>query len=293
MEQRRTGGMMVRLCAMALAAAALAGCASSGYPGYDYYPDETYYDGPYDPYHGGGFGYGSYYDDDYDDDYDRYFHPSRNVSCDRVRDICYDRYGPSYEATARHLGEREANRAYKKYGDNVFLFSPRPGVSCDRRSQECSDGQWTDRAAPDRMKRLERRNVGAVGSGSGFEDGDAPIRRVAPARRTKDEVPLDPLGRLEPGNIGSVGSDPGFDDDAPVRRVAPAQRGDDEAAPTRRNKPRLDASPPPIADNDNDVVRPSRRAQSEQPDAPPRLKSNDKVRDGGAGNACPPRGCTD
>ena len=142
--------MVVRLCAMALAAAALAGCASGGYSGYDSYPDEAYYDGPYDPYYGGGFG--SYYDDDFD----RYYHPAKNVSCDRVRDICYDRYGPSYHATKRYLGEREANRAYKKYGDSVFLFSPRPGVSCDRRTQECSDGQWTDRAAPDPLKRLER-----------------------------------------------------------------------------------------------------------------------------------------
>ena len=233
---------MGRFCAMVLAAAALAGCASGGYSGYDSYPDEAYYDGPYDPYYGGGFG--SYYDDDFD----RYYHPSRNVSCDRVRDICYDRFGPSYYATARYLGESEANRAYKKYGDSVFLFSPRPGVSCDRRTEECSDGEWTDRTAPDPLKRLERGNMGSVGSGSGFDD-----------------------------------------DDAPVRRVAPAQRTDDEAAPTKRIKPQ--AAPPPMADNDNDVARPTRRVQSEQPKALPRLNSNDKVRDGGAGNACPPQGC--
>ncbi len=36
--------MIVRLCAMALAAVSLAGCASS-YSGSDYYPDEAYYDG--------------------------------------------------------------------------------------------------------------------------------------------------------------------------------------------------------------------------------------------------------
>lgn len=228
--------MVVRLCAMALAAAALAGCAS--YSGYDSYPDEAYYDGPYGPYYGGGFG--SYYDDDFD----RYYHPSRNVSCDRVRDICYDRYGPSYQATARYLGESEANRAYKKYGDSVFLFSPRPGVSCDRRTKACSDG-----LAPDPLKRLERGSMGSVGSNSGFEDDDAP----------------------------------------PVRRIAPARQTNDEAAP-QRVKPRLEA-PPPMADND--VVRPSRRVQSEQPQALPRLNSGDKVRDGGAGNACPPRGCTD
>jgi hypothetical protein len=248
--------MVVRLCAMALAAAALAGCASGGYSGYDSYPDEAYYDGPYDPYYAGpyyGGGFGSYYDDDFD----RYYHPSKNVSCDRVRDICYDRYGPSYHATARYLGESEANRAYKKYGDSVFLFSPRPGVSCDRRSKECSDGEWT---APERLKRIEPRNMGSVGSGSGFDDDDAPVRRVAPAPRT-----------------------------------------DKEAAPTKRTKPRREAVPPPMANNDDDVARPSRRVQSQQPQsqqpqsqqpkAPRRLNSNDKVSDGGAGNACPPRGC--
>jgi hypothetical protein len=241
--------MIVRLCAVALAAVSLASCAS-GYSGSDYYPDEAYYDGPHDPYYGGGFGFGSYHDDDFD----RYYHPSKSVSCDRVRDICYDRYGPSYHATKRYLGEREANRAYKKYGDSVFLFSPRPGVSCDRRSKECSDGKWT---APERLKRIEPRNKGSVGSGSGFDD-----------------------------------------DDAPVRRVVPAQRTDGEAAPTKRIKPRREAVPPPMADNDDDVARPSRRVQSQQPQsqqpkAPRRLNSNDKVRDGGAGNACPPRGCRD
>jgi hypothetical protein len=255
MEKRRAGVMVVRLCAMALAAVVLAGCASGGYSDYDYYPAERYYDGPFHPYYG-GFGFGSHYDDGsyYDDDDDRYDHPSRNVSCDRARDICYDRYGPSYHATKRYLGEREANRAYKKYGDSVFLFSPRPGVSCDRRTKECSDGERADRRDP--MKRLERRNKGSVDTGAGFDN-----------------------------------------DEKPVRRVAPAQRSDDEAAPTKRIKPRRDPSPPPMADNDNDkgndVARPSRRVQSEQPKARPGQNSNDKVRDGGAGNGCPPRGCTD
>lgn len=245
--------MTLRVCAMALAAVALAGCAGGGYSGYDYHPGEAYYDGPYDPYYGGGFGYGSHFYDDYDDDdYDRYFHPSRNVSCDRVRDICYDRYGPSYKATARYLGERDANRAYKKYGDSVFLFSPRPGVSCDRRTKECSDGQWADHVVRDRKKK-----------------------------------------RHEPDNFGSVGSDVGFnDDEAPVRRVAPARRSDNEADSTKRIKPRTQAKPR-MADNDDDVARPTRRVQSEQRKERQRLNSNDKVRDGGDGSGCPPRGCTD
>ena len=121
------------------------------------------------------------------DHYDRYFHPADNVSCDRKRDICYDRFGPSYYATARYLGESEANQAYNKYGDSVFLFSPRPGVSCDRRTKECSDGQWTGRAAPDPLRRLEPGNMGSIGAGSGFEDDDQPVRRVAPARRSDDD----------------------------------------------------------------------------------------------------------
>jgi hypothetical protein len=70
-------------------------------------------------------------------DSNRYFKKG-NVTCDRVRDVCYDRYGLSYHATARYLGEKEANRAYKKYGNQVFLFSPRQGVVCDRRTETCT-----------------------------------------------------------------------------------------------------------------------------------------------------------
>ena len=65
-----------------------------------------------------------------------------NVTCDRERDVCSDRYGLSYYATARYLGEREANRAYKKYGNKVFLFSPKRGVVCDRRTESCTNKHW-------------------------------------------------------------------------------------------------------------------------------------------------------
>lgn len=71
----------------------------------------------------------------------RYFKRG-SVTCDRVRDVCYDRYGLSYHATARYLGEREANRAYKKYGNQVFLFSPKRGVVCDRRTESCTKKHW-------------------------------------------------------------------------------------------------------------------------------------------------------
>jgi hypothetical protein len=239
--------MMARLCAIALAGAALAGCASGYDGGYDAYPGEAYYDAPY---YGGGFGYGSYFDDDFDR-YDRYYHPADDVSCDRKRDICYDRFGPSYYATARYLGESEANQAYHKYGDSVFLFSPRPGVSCDRRTKDCSDGQWTRHAT------------------------------------------RDPLKRLEPGNMGSIGAGSGFDDDLPARRVTPTQRNNDEDTMPRRIAPAVHSSPMADndGDNDHDAARPVRRVQPQRPAA--RLNSGDKVQNGGAGNACPPRGCSD
>jgi Fels-1 Prophage Protein-like len=243
--------MFLRSCAMAIAAVALAGCAS-GYAGdYDYYPGEAYYDGPYYPYYGGVFGYDSH---DYND-HDRYFHPARGVTCDRARDICYDRYGVSYHDTARHLGERDANRAYDKYGDKVFLFSPSAGVTCDRRTQSCSNGQWKHRA-----------------------DGDAPDR----ARR------------IQPGNKGSIGARPRFaDDDEPFWPVPPTRRDNDRAV-NKRISPPVQARPQRLVDNDDiDVARPSARATSDHSDRPavrPRLNSGDKPSSGG-GNACPPLGC--
>lgn len=255
--------MTLRSSLMMLMTLALAGCAGgySGYPG-PYY-DDAYYD---EPYYGGGFGYGygsHFYDDHYyDDDHDRYFEPSRNVSCDRKRDICYDRYGPSYHATKRYLGEREANRAYKKYGDSVFLFSPRSGVSCDRRTKECSDGEWT---APERKKQIERGNVGSIGSGRVFDDDDKLTRRKPRAERMAN----------------------GDDDVArPARRLERQQRNSDDDALVRR-KPRAERMA-----NDDDKARPARRVEKQQPRV--RLNSGgDKPDRGGSGNACPPKGCTD
>jgi hypothetical protein len=72
------------------------------------------------------------------------YHPSvGGVTCDRSRDICYDRYGISYHATKRYIGDREANRAYRKYGDRVFLFPLGRGVVCDRRTDRCIVERWT------------------------------------------------------------------------------------------------------------------------------------------------------
>ena len=90
-----------------------------------------------------------------------------NVTCDRVRDVCYDRYGLSYHATARYLGEKEANRAYKKYGNQVFLFSPKRGVVCDRRTETCSNKRVANGNYGNSFNRTQARDgFGAIGSPS-------------------------------------------------------------------------------------------------------------------------------
>ena len=90
-----------------------------------------------------------------------------DVRCDREREVCYDRHGLSYHATARYLGEQEANRAYKRYGNKVFLFSPQRGVVCDRRTETCSDKRWSTNNnhgnSSDRNTQA-REGFGAIGS---------------------------------------------------------------------------------------------------------------------------------
>lgn len=132
---------LLRYCLLYVVALALAGCAPAGYPGqqgYDVQPAAVTYGGGY----GNGYG-GSNYDDG------PIFHPTHNVTCDRSRNICHDRFGLDYFATQRYFGERAANRTVKKYGEQVFLFSPKRGVSCDRRTRACSDAggldvDWTE-----------------------------------------------------------------------------------------------------------------------------------------------------
>jgi hypothetical protein len=113
---------MRRLCAIVIASLALAGCVStSSHAGSNHwYPKDAYGS---DAYYGKSF-------------------KRSNVRCDKKRDICYDRYGISYHATMRFLGEREANRAYKKYGKQVLLFSPKRGVVCNRRTNSCTSERW-------------------------------------------------------------------------------------------------------------------------------------------------------
>jgi hypothetical protein len=89
-----------------------------------------------------------------------------NLRCDQQRDICYDRYGISYHATKRFFGEKDANRAYKKYGQQVFLFSPKRGVICDRRTDSCNYKRWANNGNfgnPYQTNQL-REGPGAIGS---------------------------------------------------------------------------------------------------------------------------------
>ena len=67
-------------------------------------------------------------------------------TCDRDKRICYDRYGIDYYATHRYLGGKAAKYSANRYGDQIYLFAPKQGVICDRRSQSCSDGNGLNAA---------------------------------------------------------------------------------------------------------------------------------------------------
>jgi hypothetical protein len=135
-----------RVCAAAIVGLAMsAGLVGTSYADSSWYPNGAYETG---------------------NNSKRYFKRG-NVTCDRVRDVCYDRYGLSYHATMRYLGEKEANRAYKKYGKQVFLFSPKRGVVCDRRTETCTNKRSAKNDfgnAHDRSTQ-SRDGFGAVGSG--------------------------------------------------------------------------------------------------------------------------------
>ena len=132
-----------RVCAAAIVGLALsAGLVGSSYAGSnDWYPK-------------GAFGLDAYQGKSFN---------RNNLRCDKQREICYDRFGISYHATKRFFGEKDANRAYKKYGKQVFLFSPKNGVMCDRRTDSCTNKRW----AHGNFNRATqaRDGVGAIGYG--------------------------------------------------------------------------------------------------------------------------------
>jgi hypothetical protein len=131
-----------RVCVAAIVGLAMSvGLVGSSYAGSnDWYPKGAY---GLDAYQGKSF--------------------NRNyLRCDKARDICYDRYGISYHATKRYFGEKDANRAYKKYGKQVFLFSPKNGVICDRRTDSCNSKRWA--SSSNNRGGLKGEGFGAIGS---------------------------------------------------------------------------------------------------------------------------------
>ena len=180
--------MFLRSCALAVAVFALAGCVSSGYDGaYNYYPGGAYYDGPYYDYYGGpfygGFGHHSYFDDDDDD---RYFSPAHGVTCDRVRDLCYDRDG-------RRIGDREAKRAHKRYDDTEHSVSPKPDVTCDQRTGNCKKERRAKRVHDD--EQVKPRDQQAKDHGN-FARNDEQARPRLSIPKRENDVKRDDAKRM-------------------------------------------------------------------------------------------------
>lgn len=149
--------MSLRTISVALALA-LAGCAPSSGP---YSPGQNYSTGWGQPVTSGYGGWGSGYGYGGNASYGQsaLFRPAKGITCDRAREVCYDRYGLSYYATQKYFSERDANQSVRKYGEQVFLFAPKRGVSCDRRTRTCSDAGgldagWTDDVFGDKSERV-------------------------------------------------------------------------------------------------------------------------------------------
>jgi uncharacterized protein (DUF779 family) len=86
------------------------------------------------------------------------FRPSAGVVCDRGSEVCYDRAGASLVLTRQEFGHGAAEdlgnridrpRSGVGHRDGT-IYSPRRGVSCDRRVDSCYTGEeahpgWTKR----------------------------------------------------------------------------------------------------------------------------------------------------
>lgn len=277
----------LRRGALAAAVLALAGCASSeyyddgyyGYPGVATpYPYSPYYDGY--PYFGYGYGGYPYYDDDYfydDDDHDydrddRFFYPSSHVKCDRLRHVCYDRHGLSYDATRRYLGDRAATHAFQEHGEDAVLFSPKKGIICDRRIRACSDedgldGDWTGEVFGEQaQRRLGKTRIEGPAARAGDDDRQRQV-----------------LNRS--------------DDEEEILRMRPNRQNDGGMPVSRRLLPPEQPQPRALFEDDGPG---NARRQLENSAGPDRAESSplrqmrdrERNRDSGSGG-CPPRGCPD
>ena len=266
---------------MAVAILAIAGCASSGYNDgyYQPQPGYAYYDQPY--YYGGGYGgYDSDYDDGFDNDSHRIFHPAHGITCDRKRDVCYDRYGLSYDATKHYLGEREANAAVHRYDDKILFYSPKRGITCDRRQHFCSDAdgfneKWTDRIFGDNAASQPPAHVGNKG---GFA--------IRPDQQDQQDQPW----WVKPNKHSFSQS---HDNDAPVMPPVHAQ----PQGLVNNNPPPMalspQAQPQGAVDNDGPAAD-NANGFAYRPGAPKRVyqPSNNDNDDTSTGSVCPPKGCS-
>jgi hypothetical protein len=184
----------------------------------------------------------------------------------------------SYTATKEYFSKRDANRAHKKYGDSVFLFSPREGVTCNRRTETCSRPQWTKRVFGDeasRLRQLDRRNMRP----------DRDVRPDRDDRAADNRLPRRLRERLD-------------DDDAGPNLWPPAQARDDERAARRRllmlsgpgadDDDRLRRLPTSRIQRDDrdDSERPRlrpRNGDTDRPLLPRRMRPETRERSGGGG----------
>jgi len=280
--------MSLRTLAITAAIVALGGCASGGNDGY-YAPQPAYgysaqpnYGQPY--YYNGGysaFGYDSDFDGDFDHDSKRYFHPAHGITCDRARDVCFDRYGLSYDATKRYLGEREANRAVHKYDDKILFYSPKRGITCDRRAHFCSDAdgfneKWTDRIFGD--------NAAAHPPAQGGNNGNFAIR---PDKQYQQEEPW----WVKPNKHGFSQTDDNDNDLPAIPQVHAQPHGlvDNNPPPTVL----LPQAEPPAAGNDDDTPAVNNNNRSaHRPAAPLGVFQPSNNDNASGGSACPPQGCS-
>jgi Fels-1 prophage protein len=229
--------MFKRICAVAIAALGLAGCASNGY---QEYPNQAYGYGGYGAYPYGTYPTygGAYYSsawpwrDDYqhfnqhefDDFYrhhddDRFFRPANGVICDRARDVCFDRHGIANHATKDFFGDHAYRDSHNSHGDDRGnLYSPRPGVICDQRSNDCWNGNWPysqrdvmtrpryneklqSDASPGRDRRVEQRywanNTHLAPAEQARPNWQPQFWPPAPERKSRKDANLAPLRAKE------------------------------------------------------------------------------------------------
>ena len=143
------------------------------------------------------------------------FRPERGVRCDDVAQICYDRGSPSVDLTRRYFGWDAARSlrddVRRQEGDRYErVFSPAPGVRCDRVAQVCQDRRGDpsvrltrEYLGYDAARRLERRgpppNRDYANDPNAPSNGDPDGRRPPPPDRDPNSPPYgDPDGRRPP-----------------------------------------------------------------------------------------------